>query len=429
MTRYLIPLFLLLGSVLSAQDTLDVTVSSTPTEIAYADIIVVRANAAGKAVIFYGANYNAVTTDETYEVVTGYTPCGLIPFTERTTGVRLAVPTENIDTVLKQASYAQISVQPVFAVAPTSYATGESYASVFASVYDCGSQGAAVTEGANIGYGVGLFLDKDRQTLRFKTLVPGDNITLDQAATTVTINSSGGGVGGATNLAYTASATNGVVTSDTGTDATIPAGSTTNASLMLPADKTKLNGIEPGATADQTDNEIATAYGNVIGQVSGGEITAGTVTSLRTYSPADIKAFVDTHGGGGGGSVATFLQLTSGPAIFNLAYTGSSAPTLATAGTGTYTITAPAGTHVSWVNAKATTATLTGSNEFIFKFDNSANTFTRRLSVEYNSNSGSLIDPFTFGMNYTQTVAADVTTITVPNGNALGSSGFWLLMN
>lgn len=53
--------------------------------------------------------------------------------------------------------------------------------------------------------------------------------------------------GGATNLAYTASSTNGIVTSDTGTDATIPAGSTTNASLMLPADKTKLNGIASGA--------------------------------------------------------------------------------------------------------------------------------------------------------------------------------------
>jgi hypothetical protein len=53
--------------------------------------------------------------------------------------------------------------------------------------------------------------------------------------------------GGATNLTYTASATDGKVNSDTGTDATIPAGSTTNASLMLPADKTKLNGIASGA--------------------------------------------------------------------------------------------------------------------------------------------------------------------------------------
>jgi hypothetical protein len=63
----------------------------------------------------------------------------------------------------------------------------------------------------------------------------------------VDVDFGGGGTSGATNLAYTASATNGIVTSDTGTDATIPAGSTTNASLMLPADKTKLNGIASGA--------------------------------------------------------------------------------------------------------------------------------------------------------------------------------------
>lgn len=76
---------------------------------------------------------------------------------------------------------------------------------------------------------------------------------------------SGGGGSGSTNLAYTASATDGTVTSDTGTDATIPAGSTTNASLMLPADKTKLDGIESGATADQSGGEIVTAIDAELG--------------------------------------------------------------------------------------------------------------------------------------------------------------------
>ncbi len=43
------------------------------------------------------------------------------------------------------------------------------------------------------------------------------------------------------NLSYTPSATQGTVNSDSGTDAVIPAGSSTNASLMLPGDKTKLD--------------------------------------------------------------------------------------------------------------------------------------------------------------------------------------------
>lgn len=50
-------------------------------------------------------------------------------------------------------------------------------------------------------------------------------------------------VGGATNLGYSAGPTNGVVTSDTGTDATIPAADGTNAGLMVPAQFTKLGFI------------------------------------------------------------------------------------------------------------------------------------------------------------------------------------------
>ncbi|MEL6835231.1 MAG: hypothetical protein AAFP77_19685 [Bacteroidota bacterium] len=65
-----------------------------------------------------------------------------------------------------------------------------------------------------------------------------------------------GGGSGNTNLTYAASAADGTVASDTGTDATIPAGSTTNASLMLPGDKTKLDAIEAGATADQNTSEV-----------------------------------------------------------------------------------------------------------------------------------------------------------------------------
>lgn len=47
-------------------------------------------------------------------------------------------------------------------------------------------------------------------------------------------------VGGETNLAYSPGAANGVVTSDTGTDATIPAGDGTNAGLLVPAQFNKL---------------------------------------------------------------------------------------------------------------------------------------------------------------------------------------------
>lgn len=57
-------------------------------------------------------------------------------------------------------------------------------------------------------------------------------------ASYLVINSGGGG--GATNLGYTASPTNGIVTSDTGTDATIPLATTINAGLLSPSEKTAI---------------------------------------------------------------------------------------------------------------------------------------------------------------------------------------------
>lgn len=81
---------------------------------------------------------------------------------------------------------------------------------------------------------------------------------------------------GGANLAYTASPTQGVVTSDTGTDATIPAGSATNASLMLPADKTKLDGVASGATANSTDAQLRDRSTHT------GTQAISTVTGLQT---------------------------------------------------------------------------------------------------------------------------------------------------
>ncbi len=57
------------------------------------------------------------------------------------------------------------------------------------------------------------------------------------------------GVGGATNLGYTASPTNGTVTSDTGTDATLTLADGTNAGLMAPAQHTKLGSITAAGLA------------------------------------------------------------------------------------------------------------------------------------------------------------------------------------
>lgn len=73
------------------------------------------------------------------------------------------------------------------------------------------------------------------------------------------------------NLGYTASPTNGTVTNSAGTSAVIPAGSTTNASLMLPEDKTKLNTVAQNANNYQhpTDNPGVHPFAT--------ELTSGTM--------------------------------------------------------------------------------------------------------------------------------------------------------
>lgn len=66
-----------------------------------------------------------------------------------------------------------------------------------------------------------------------------------------------GGGGGATNLSLANNTTTTIdVLSDTGTDVTLPAATTSLAGLMSSADKTKLNGVASGATANATDAQL-----------------------------------------------------------------------------------------------------------------------------------------------------------------------------
>ena len=58
------------------------------------------------------------------------------------------------------------------------------------------------------------------------------------------------------------------------------------------ADGTKLDGIESGATADQTDVEIETAYNNQVSVVSQAEAEAGSSTTVRRWTAQRVKQAV-----------------------------------------------------------------------------------------------------------------------------------------
>ena len=94
---------------------------------------------------------------------------------------------------------------------------------------------------------------------------------------------------GATDLAWDAATSK--VTSNTGTDATLTAVDGSNPGLMTVAQKSKLDGIEAGATADMTGAEILAALVTVDGAGSGldadtldGTSSAGFATASHNHS-------------------------------------------------------------------------------------------------------------------------------------------------
>src|SRR5210317_204851 len=123
------------------------------------------------------------------------------------------------------------------------------------------------------------------------------DITVDENGR-ITAASSGSSGAGATNLGNTPTANNVEITSSTGTNTTVAGATTSLAGVMTGADKTKLNGIETGATADQTASEILTAVKTVDGTGSGldadlldGQHASAFAAASHTHTAANITDF------------------------------------------------------------------------------------------------------------------------------------------
>jgi len=141
--------------------------------------------------------------------------------------------------------------------------------------------------------------------------------------------SGGSGGGGATNLAASPGATTVAVTSSTGTGATIPAATTSNAGVMTAAMKAKLDGVASGATANAADaalrdrgthtgsqpsttiSDFTEAVQDVVGALLGG-------TSGVTVTYNDAAGTVTIAGGGAGGLDAEAARDTIGAALLGV---------------------------------------------------------------------------------------------------------------
>ena len=119
-----------------------------------------------------------------------------------------------------------------------------------------------------------------------------------------------GGGGGATNLSYTASATGGTVSSDTGTDATLPPSDGTNAGLMAPAQNSKLAGIAAGATANSSDATLLNRA-NHTGTQAAATISDSTEAGRALLTAADAAAQRSALGLGTAATTAAIAYATA----------------------------------------------------------------------------------------------------------------------
>ena len=111
----------------------------------------------------------------------------------------------------------------------------------------------------------------------------GDPIDLTKAQVLALLNVADGAQANvATNLGYTVGPTNGIITNSNGTTATIPLADTTNAGLLAPADKTKIN------TAILTTTTDVSTASWVLADTS---LTASSTTKVPTQNA--VKTYVD----------------------------------------------------------------------------------------------------------------------------------------
>ncbi len=167
-------------------------------------------------------------------------------------------------------------------------------------------------------------------------MTTGDKSKLDGIAAGAQVNV-------AANLTYSTAASSGTINSSTGTNATIPAATTSLAGLLTGADKTKLDGVAAGAQVNIPTNlsvtggttagpSINSSTGtNVILPTADGTVSGVVTTGAQTF--AGVKSFSSTITGSISGNAGTATTLQTARSINGTNFNGSTAITTANWGT------------------------------------------------------------------------------------------------
>mgnify|MGYP000160874706 CR=1 FL=1 len=116
----------------------------------------------------------------------------------------------------------------------------------------------------------------------------GNGISASRVGNIITVDV--GATSGVTNLTYTSSASNGIVVSDTGIDATLPAATTLIAGLMIPAQFDKLANITITQAVDLDALESDVADLTTLSGVASNSTTLGTFTGATIPDNSTVKA-------------------------------------------------------------------------------------------------------------------------------------------
>jgi hypothetical protein len=135
---------------------------------------------------------------------------------------------------------------------------------------------------------------------------------------------------GITNLNQLATPTGVIIYSDTGTDAVLPLATTTNAGLQSPSDKTKIDGIATGATANQTDTYLlsranhtgAQAISTVTGLQTSLDTKVDKVAGERLINAAEITKLSNQSGTNTGDETAATIKTKLGITTLSGSNTG-----------------------------------------------------------------------------------------------------------
>lgn len=194
--------------------------------------------------------------------------------------------------------------------------------------------------------------------------------------------------------------------------------------VIVPSVQTPVTGTgASGSPFTISDNAITSAKLQDIAGLTPGVYTNATVTVNAKGQVTAISA------GAAGGAIQRATLSASGETTMKLTYTGASAPTLTKDTTGIYRLNVPSGTEVLSANWQANNTNVDISGAITLIVDSAAGNELFANIQFYGLGNNDVANLFTLGIIIDQTIAvAGEVTITMPNVNGFGASGFRALL-